>query len=169
MALFGGQRDISLFRHLNRELLRDIITQQIVYYKFVLSKTKSNIYGESVDGKFYQEPVLLNCLINRTNQDFKSDDIGVDINQLKSFYFLKDDLIDAFLVPEVGDIIMEQESYFEVDSIISNQMFVGKDPDYPYSLNPINPELENFGASWSILCECHMVPGDKVGITKKRL
>ena len=30
MALFGGARDISLFRKLNRELLGDIITQQIV-------------------------------------------------------------------------------------------------------------------------------------------
>jgi hypothetical protein len=169
MALFGGARDISLFRHLNRELLGDIITQQIAYYKFVLNKTKANIYGEAVDGKFFQEPVLLNCLINRSNQEAKADDMGIDISQLKSFYFLKDDLIDASLVPEIGDIIMEQESYFEVDTLISNQMFVGKDPNYPYSLNPLNPGLENFGSSWSILCECHLVPGDKVGITKKRM
>ena len=34
MALFGGERDISLFRHVNRELLGDIITQQCAVYKF---------------------------------------------------------------------------------------------------------------------------------------
>ena len=33
MALYGGQRDISLFRHVNRELIGDIISQEVVYYK----------------------------------------------------------------------------------------------------------------------------------------
>ena len=47
MALFGRDRDISLFRSINTELLRDVITQQCAYYKFRLDETKVNIYGES--------------------------------------------------------------------------------------------------------------------------
>ena len=52
MALFGSARDISLFRKINRELLGDIITQQCAVYKFELSKTKVNIYGEASGEKF---------------------------------------------------------------------------------------------------------------------
>ena len=36
MAMFGRQRDVSLLRHINRELIHDIITQQIGYYKYKL-------------------------------------------------------------------------------------------------------------------------------------
>ena len=38
MALYGTQRDISLFRHLNRELMGDIITQQCAFYKFKIEE-----------------------------------------------------------------------------------------------------------------------------------
>ena len=47
MALFGSSRDISMFRKINRELMGDVITQQIAFYKYVLDKTKVNMYGEA--------------------------------------------------------------------------------------------------------------------------
>ena len=46
MALFGGARDISMFRKINRELLGDIITQQVAIYKYVLDQTKIKIANE---------------------------------------------------------------------------------------------------------------------------
>ena len=33
MALYGSQRDVSLIRHINRELIADIISQECAYYK----------------------------------------------------------------------------------------------------------------------------------------
>ena len=106
MALFTTQRDISLFRHLNRELLWDIITQQCVYYKLQLEETKVNIYGEASGAKFYNPPVILNALIARDNQNQPVSELGVDFNWNIEFRFFRDDLVDANLVPEVGDIIM---------------------------------------------------------------
>ena len=63
MALFGSSRDISMFRKINRELLGDIITQQVAIYKYILDKTKVNMYGESVEGRNFADPVLLFALI----------------------------------------------------------------------------------------------------------
>jgi hypothetical protein len=60
--------------------------------------------------------------------------------------------VDANLVPEVGDIVMYNEGYYEVDGTNANQFFSGKNPDYPYEPNPLNPGLENFGTSVSIIC-----------------
>jgi hypothetical protein len=169
MALFSSQRDISLFRHLNRELLHDIITQQCVFYKFKLGETKVNMYGEASGEKFYQEPVILNTLISRDDQTHPTDDMGVDFAWNIEFRFFRDDLVEANLVPEVGDIIMYNEGYYEVDTTNANQFFSGKNPDYPYEPNPLNPGLENYGTSVSIICKTHYVPADRTGITKERL
>jgi hypothetical protein len=169
MALFGSGRDISLFRHLNRELLGDIITQQCVYYKLKIAETKVNMYGESSGAKYYNEPVLFNALISREAQTRTVDEFGVDFAWDIEFRFFLDDLVDANVVPEVGDIIMYQEGYWEVDNTNANQYFVGKDPAYPYAPNPLNPGLENFGSSISVICQAHYTPADRVQITKERL
>ena len=169
MALFGTQRDVSLIRGLNRELMGDIITQQCAVYKLNIEETRVNIYGESSGAKYYQEPVLLNVLLERGDQTYTSDDMGVDYSREVEFRFLRDDLTDAQVVMEPGDIIMYYEGYFEVDSVKDNQLFVGKDPRYPYNTNPLNPGLENFGANLSIICKTHYTPADKVQITKERL
>ena len=159
----------------------NVITQQCAFYKYKLEETKVNIYGEAAEEKYYMGPVLLNCLIERTPQEFPETDLGADFSWGITFRFLRDDLLDknkdfnidtdlygANLVPEVGDIILYQEGYYEIDNTNSNQYFFGKNPDYPNEVNPLNPGLENFGSSISIICETHYVPADKLGISRER-
>ena len=169
MALYGGSRDISLFRNLNRELLWDIITQQCVFYKFKIEETKVNIYGEAAGSKFYHPPVILNALISRQDQSQTVDEFGVDFGWDIEFRFFRDDMVEANVVAEVGDIILYQESYWEIDNVNSNQFFAGKDPDYPYSTNPLNPGLENFGSNIAFICQAHCTSADRVQITRERL
>jgi len=169
MALFSGARDISLFRHVNRELLWDIITQQCVFYQLKANETKVNIYGETAGARYYEEPVLLNMLVERGDFSSPTDEFGVSVDRPMTFRFLRDDLVDADVLPEVGDIVMWYESYWEIDNVNNNQLFVGKDPDYPYNENPLNPGLENFGYNVSIICTAHYVPADRVQITRERL
>ena len=127
MALYGTQRDISLFRHLNRELMGDIITQQCAFYKFKIEETKVNLYGEAADEKYYMGPVLLNCLIERQNEEHPIDDFGTGFKWDIVFKFLRDDLLGkakdfnqdwegygADLVPDVGDIILFEKGYRSV-------------------------------------------------------
>lgn len=170
MALFGSSRDASLLRRLNREFLGDIINQQCAYYKYNLEKTKVNVYGEVQGGKrFFLDPVLFNCLVTKGDQENPSDAMGVDFARSMDFAFLKDDMIDSNVVAEVGDIIMYYEGYFEVYNVINNQLWTGKDPQYPYAANPLNPGLENFGYNVSVICKTHYVSTDKVDIVKSRL
>jgi hypothetical protein len=165
MALFGGIRDVSLIRKLNRELLGNIITQQASFYKYKLQETKVNLYGEASGAKYYDGPFLFNCLINREDQQYPISNIGEEFKQGITFSFFRDDLVEANILPEIGDIILYQEGYYEVQSTISNQYFLGKNPSYPNNENPLNPGLENFGSSISIVCGTHYVPADKVAIS----
>ena len=169
MALYGGARDISMFRHINRELMGNIISQQCIYYKFDLGETKVNIYGEASGGKYYHPPVALNCLVERSNQSYPESDLGINFAWGITFKFLREDLKDASVVPQVGDIILYYNGYYEVESTNANQYILGKNPDYPYNENPLNPGLEQFGANYSIICNTVYIPGDKPGITKERL
>lgn len=170
MALYGGSRDVSLLRSINREVIHDIISQQAAFYKFELEDTKVNIYGEASGTKYFMGPVLLPCLISRSDQEFPESDLGVDFNWGIEFRFLRDDLVDANVVPEVGDVILYQKAYYQIDETNSNQYFVGKNPDYPNNssdgtLNPLNPGLENFGTNLSIILETYYIPRDKVAIS----
>ena len=166
MAMFGRARDVSLFRHVNRELINNIVTQQIGYYKYKLEATEDNLYGETPE-RYFTDPVLLNCLIVRGDQEWADSAIGSDFGPDESrtvgFRFLRDDLRDASVSPAVGDVIMYYEGYYEVDAVVSNELFVGKDPNYAYSEG-----LDQFGWDVSIICQCHYIPADKLGITKER-
>ena len=166
MAMFGRQRDVSLFRHVNRELINNIITQQVGYYKYKIPQTNTNIYGEG-SKKYFTDPVLINCLITRGDQEWMDaaigSEFGPDESRTVGFNFLRDDLVDANITSEVGDVIMYNEGYYEVDSIVSNQLFVGKNPNYAYSEG-----LDDFGYNVSIICQTHYIPADKLGITKER-
>jgi len=169
MALFGSSRDVSFIRKLNRELMGNIISQQCAFYKYRLKETVINMYGEASGGKFFEEPVLLNALITVGATSNPTSELGVNFDWPITFAFLRDDLVEANLVPEVGDVILYHESYWEVDNARATQYFVGKDPDYPNSPNPLNPGLENFGYNVGILCDCHYVPGDRVNLQPFRL
>ena len=173
MALYGQMRDISMFRFINRELMWNIISEQVVFYKYNVTTTKVNMYGESVEGRNFADPVLLFSLIEVNDQTSPVDDFGVEFKWPINFRFLRDDLVDANLHPEVGDIIQYQNGYWEVDNTNMTQFFVGKDPQYPYydanGNNPLNPGLENFGYNVDVECTCHYVPSDRLNIIKSRM
>jgi hypothetical protein len=195
MALFGQSRDISMFRYVNRELMGNIISQQAAFYKLRLTQTNFNMYGEAAEEKYYDGPILLYTLIDLPDQEFPTDDMGVSFSWKPTFKFLRDDLLDklkdfnedtiygANLVPQVGDIILYETSYYEIINTNAAQYFVGKDPDYPNSPQPSNPAgatyplpsplwnpgLDEFGYNVSIICQTAYVPADKVGITFERM
>tara|TARA_B110000858_G_scaffold28175_1_gene29766 strand:- start:341 stop:871 length:531 start_codon:yes stop_codon:yes gene_type:complete len=170
MAMFTRQRDVSLIRKFNRELMGNIITQQCAIYQFKLEETKVNIYGEAAEEKYYDGPFLFNVLINRSNEAYAESDEGIQFNQPIEFYFFRDDLVDAKVVPEVGDIILYQEGYYGVQSTVANQYWGGKNPSYPNNdsngePNPLNPDLDQFGNNLSILVSTYYIPSDKVAIS----
>ena len=162
MALFGGDRDVSLFKTISGELIKDIIQTEVAYYKFALEQTKVNVYGEA-PGKNYYEPLKISCLIDRTDQAWSSDDFGSDINQSINFKFLKQELRDINLTPEVGDLLLFRNNFYEVDSRIENQLVMGRDPDYA-----ISEETVDFGDSFSVLVNTHISRVEKLNLIPLR-
>ena len=114
-------------------------------------------------GKNYYEPLKIACLIDRTDQDWSSDDFGSDVNQVIDFRFLKDELKNINLVPEIGDLLLFKNNFYEVDTRIENQLVLGRDPDYA-----ISTETTDFGDSFSILIKTHISRVEKLNLIPLR-
>jgi hypothetical protein len=89
---------------------------KVGYFKIDLYKTQVNMYGESVE-KWYYPPVEVKCLIERGDFAYTDTEYGPDINQTIKVTIPRLNLEDLNFTPEVGDIITDQEKYYQVNTI----------------------------------------------------
>ena len=158
--LFGSSRDFNLMTKLSRELIKDVVEQEVLYHKISLEDTDVNLYGEAMQ-KSYFNAVKLNCLITRGDQVIDIQEFGPDLGREASFAFIRQDLVDASVVAEVGDILECHNDFYEVDTVRENQLFVGRDSGYNLA-----SYANNFGSSISIIVDCHLTRADRVGISE---
>ena len=160
--LFGSNRDFDLLVGINRELLHDIIEQEILYRKLSIDDMHTNIYGEAME-KMYQQAVKVNCLITRGDQIIDIEEFGPDLGREASFAFIRQDLTDKTVVPEVGDIVEWHNDFYEVDTVRENQLFLGSDNNYN-----LQSSTAGYGRSMSIVVDCHLTRADRVGLAESR-
>ena len=178
MALFGGQRDISLFRTLNRELINEIIDVEVDIFKSAIYDTVGNLYGEALN-KVYKPGVRVACLVDHEEEEWQSDEFGPDVNQMAKFRFLRDDLLPAGsigtpaanVVLEVGDIIWWDAIYWEIDAVVEHQYLFGKNPatDKGFIDGERTDSLGGeFGSSFSIIVNTHETRKSKLRLEQIR-
>jgi len=162
MPLFGGRRDISFMRSMNRELINKWIQQECGIYKLALDETEQNLYGES-DGKVYYKPVKCPVLVGRDPQTWNSDEFGMDYTSEATFAFLRDDLKKVDLFVEVGDIVVWDNEYYELDSVINNQYYTGKNPD-----TDLTEQNKDHGWDVSIVFGGHITRRSRINLVEVR-
>lgn len=160
MPLFHGQRDASLVHKINMELIVDIIDTEVGLYKLSLENTKTNIYDES-DKKIYLQPIKIPALINRQEQTFEGTEFGQDYNQVCDFGFIRELLKEYETYVEVGDVIEYNGEYWEIDGILENQYFGGKNPDYSFA-------SERWGHNVSIIANTHLTRRSRIHVEEVR-
>ena len=76
---------------------------------------------------------------------------------------MKEELKELNLVPEVGDILLFKNNFYEVDTRVENQLILGKDPDYAISTG-----ATDFGNSHSIILTGHLSTIEKLNLIPLR-
>jgi len=165
MALFGSGRDASLIRHINNELIVNIIDTEIELYKLVLEDTRENLYGESMSKKYYN-PIAIPCLVQKDEKTTVAEDFGLDSTRTGNFAFARDYLVDRTIILEVGDILNWDNEYYEIDQIGSSQYFAGKNPST--HLGFTRGEIDEHGYSVAVICEAHVTQRNKLNLVEVR-
>jgi hypothetical protein len=155
---FIRSRDLNFFDTVNKELLGNpqtnkdgIINQEVIVYKVAVYETETNLYGESSSGKRYQDGVKLTCLIEAEDFDFETNEFGPSANQNATFAFLRQQLIDANYVPDMGDVVEWNYTFFEINSINENQLIGGQQDN-----------------NHSVICTAFLADPTTVGLARSR-
>ena len=155
MALFGryySQRDINFVNQINAELMRDIIETLVVLFKIAPNETNTNVYGEATsDGKSFYPGVELSSLIDRGDISTDDEGFGPDRDQSVVFKFRELSLKDADFYPEVGDLILFNDRYHEVDNVVQEQLLGGQS-----------------NKSHSIICNTHYSKLSKINLVNRQ-
>lgn len=122
---FTSQQDYNLALHFNKELVNVFVDVPVVLYKLNIVASKKNVYGESTSKKWYVG-VQVPCLISRQLNTAVKDGQTINIEQTAEFNFLRQELKDRNIYPEIGDIIDYNSLYFEIEQTNEIQLWAGQ-------------------------------------------
>jgi hypothetical protein len=88
----------------------------VTYYKINLESTKTNIYGEALE-KWYYNPFTVSCIIARNPITYSDSEFGSEIDNTITVTIPRALLDQYGFLPEVGDVLMDRERLYEVNSI----------------------------------------------------
>jgi hypothetical protein len=75
------------------------------------------LYGEAIE-KWYYPPIEIKCLLERGVISNTDTEFGVDISQTLTITVSKTEFETTYnFTPEVGDIVTDQQRYYEISSI----------------------------------------------------
>jgi len=147
---------LNIFSQMQQAALQFMKTD-IAYYKTNLNQTKRNIYGESLE-KWYFQPFLIKCTIERNADTIKDEMFGPDIEKTAKLTIPRvaweqgnAGLIQgANILPEIGDIIYDRstERYYEIHNIIHEYIPINANIGFGQSSCP-QAELVTYNI------ECH--------------
>jgi hypothetical protein len=151
---YFSRRDMNMLASVNAELFGDIIECVVQLFKVAPGPTVINIYGESKSetGKVFYSGIDMTALVVR--EDITGDDnqgFGPDRNQSIVYRFRERDCIKTGFFPEIGDIVLYNERFYEVDNVIQEQ-FLGGHPD----------------KSWSFICNTHYSRLSKLNVVERQ-
>ena len=163
MALYTKNRDTTFLLGLNREVIQDVITQQVAYYKYDLENTKVNLYGEASKGRIFSQPTLLECRIYPLDNSWTGEDFGPNATGVLRIAFLREILKDQNIYPEVGDVLEYNDAFYEVYTVTDTDYISGKDPEHA-----MDPSLTEYGINLTINVEARQASADRLGIRRQR-
>lgn len=131
-GLFVKDRAADFYNHVSRELVKEIIENPVLLYKVAAYDSKTNIYGEAEQRRYYP-PVQLFGLINNSPEATDTDEFGPNTNQNLVVAFNREQLrILNNSIPEVGDIMEWNSSFYEIGNVDQSK-FPGGHTDYDFS------------------------------------
>jgi len=186
MPKFFNAKDLDFIKTISEEIVDYVVEQAVVLFKVSVGETKTNLYGESL-GKVWRAPSTLMAIVDREPINIVYEGFGADRQGLVEFRFNRQRIreesyavpkvrdINGTLIPteaiqnltvgypEVGDVILYDEIYYEIDNVREPQWIGGSPEIY-------DQESGEFAdANNTLIASCHMVRKSQVQIEDRTL
>ena len=184
MPKFFNAKDLDFIKTISEEVVDYVVEQAIVLFKVSVGETKTNLYGESL-GKVWHAPATLMAIVDREPQNVVYEGFGADKQQAVEFRFNRERLretsysvpkvrdINGTLIPtdaiqnteygypEIGDIILFDGTYYELDNVRENVRIGGQ----PEMYDKTTDTIEN--TNMQIVATAFMVRRSQVQIDER--
>lgn len=151
MPKFFNAKDLDFIKTISEEVVDYLVEQAVTLFKVSVGETKTNLYGESL-GKVWRAPSTIMAIVDREPANVVYEGFGADKQQAVEFRFnrmrLRDTSysvpkvrdVNGTLVPteaiqnltvgypEIGDVILFDGTYFEIDNVRESKL-VGGSPE----------------------------------------
>lgn len=111
---------------ITKELIQNVVGQEITYFQVMAEKTKTNdLYNEAID-KVYAVPVRVNCLVYYENSTETVSNFPADSKFNVDVHFHNAELAERKLEPKMGDFVQFGEVVYEVYTVTRPQIAFGQ-------------------------------------------
>jgi|GEM_PF-1080636 len=113
--LFITPREYNFISDITKEIIKDVVGQKIIYYPISEIKTKTHeVYNEALK-KVFDNPIVLDALVNNEFQtETKIDKFGVDAQYRIEAYLQHRDLVEKGISVNIGDFFSFAENFYEI-------------------------------------------------------
>ena len=115
--LFIGPREQAFISDLTKEIIKDVIAQQIVYYPISEIKTQAHeIYNESPQ-KVFDAPLAIDALVGNNTTEINKDAFGLDFMYTLEVYIQWADIVDKDISVSIGDFFQFGGMFYEITNV----------------------------------------------------
>jgi hypothetical protein len=124
--LFVTQREVDFFNDIGKEIVKDVIGQQITYWAVSTLKTKVHpVYNEAVK-KIFENPIRVDALVGQPNWETKMTNFGPEQTNKLEVFLQARDLEQKDIVISEGDYFTYGEQAYEIVSCVIINNFFGQ-------------------------------------------
>jgi hypothetical protein len=158
MPKFFNAKDLNFIKTISEEVVDYVVEQAVTLFKVSVGETKTNLYGESL-GKVWTKPSTIMAIVDREPMNVVYEGFGADKQQAVEFRFniqriretsysvpkvrdINGTLIPTEAIqnttvgyPEIGDVILFDGIYYEMDNVRENQLIGGQPQIYDKNTN----------------------------------
>ena len=129
--LFVTNREIDLINDITKELIKDVVGQEVIYYAISEELTEINLYNES-DEKIFETPISIETLVEfKGESSVTTTKFGLDSIYDITVFFHKKDLTDKNIILREGDFIQYGKRFYEIMKLTRPKDIYGQQENIP--------------------------------------
>ncbi len=127
--LFVTQKELALISDLNKELMKDLVGQFLVYFPISEAKTRNHeIYNESPE-KVFDNPIKIPAIVSNEEDPIETNIFGPDYRSKINAFVHYNDLVDNNINIAVGDFVKWGDVYYEISNLVRLRPVMGHEEE----------------------------------------